>query len=97
MELEDKVIHWAQDRGIFAASDPKSQMLKTVEEVGELADAIAKDDAEAVKDAIGDILVTLILQCHLQRTNMDECLELAYAVISKRRGKMVNGVFVKES
>lgn len=94
--LVAKVREWAKDRGIFESSDPKSQMLKTVEEVGELADAIAKEDREEIQDAIGDIIVTLVLQAEMQGLDVRDCLGSAYGVISKRSGKMVNGVFVKD-
>lgn len=96
-QLETNVIEWAQDRGILASSDPKTQCLKTVSEVGELADNIAKGRHEQAQDDIGDIVVTLILLSELIGTNVPHCLNLAYQEISKRKGKMVNGVFVKEN
>lgn len=93
-QLEKDVIQWAEDRGILANSDPKTQALKTVSEVGEMCDNIAK--GRDCRDDIGDIVVTLILQCALQGTTLTECLSLAYTEISKRKGRMINGVFVKE-
>jgi NTP pyrophosphatase (non-canonical NTP hydrolase) len=92
----EKIITWAKVRGIFESSDPKTQALKTVSEVGELADNIAKGRHDAAKDDIGDIVVTLIILCEMIGTNLHECLEVAYKEISKRKGKMVNGVFVKQ-
>ena len=64
-ELQNKVIKWAEDKGIFAKSDPTSQFLKTISEVGELADAVNKNDFPEIKDAIGDITVTLILHAEM--------------------------------
>ena len=93
-ELEDLVVTWGKDRGILPAPSPYFQALKTVSEVGEFADNVAK--GRCVKDDIGDILVTLIMNSRIHGTNLTECLELAYDTISKRRGKMVDGVFVKE-
>ena len=92
--LEQSVIGWAEERDILTYSDPKTQALKTVSEVGEMCDNIAK--GRDCRDDIGDIVVTLILQCALQKTTLAECLSLAYTEISKRKGKMINGVFVKE-
>jgi NTP pyrophosphatase (non-canonical NTP hydrolase) len=47
-------------------------------------------------DALGDILVTIIIQAEMQGLKLEECLESAYNVISKRTGKMINGTFVKD-
>lgn len=94
-DLIIKVEDWAQERGIFDNSTPKDQALKTVSEVGEFADNVLK--GRDCRDDIGDIIVTLILQCKLQETTLTECLSLAYEEIAARKGKMVNGTFVKES
>ena len=147
-ELQNKVIKWAEDKGIFAKSDPTSQFLKTISEVGELADAVNKNDLPEIKDAIGDITVTLILHAEMTDSELDldvdecvryknpkeavsyllrelckiadyeeyrdtvealdaiaahygwalqECLRSAYDVISKRTGKVENGVFIKDA
>jgi NTP pyrophosphatase (non-canonical NTP hydrolase) len=92
--VEARVIAWAQVRGIFAQSDPKTQALKTVSEVGELADSVAK--GRCVKDDIGDIMVTLVLLAEMHGTTLGECLQLAWDEIKDRKGEMVNGTFVKE-
>jgi len=97
MELDKKVIKWAKDKGIFESSDPKSQCLKTLSEAGELADAVNKNNLDEIVDAIGDIEVTLILLSKMYRIDRHECLKSAYDVISKRKGRMENGVFVKEN
>ena len=55
------------------------------------------DDAKLqVKLELGDVLVTLIIQAKLQGTTLNECLGLALAKITKRTGRMVDGVFVKD-
>ena len=94
--IKDRIIAWAEDRGILEKATPQSQMLKTVEEVGELANAIATKNQVEIVDAIGDIVVTLVIQAELNGLDFDECVEVAYKVISKRKGKMINGMFVKE-
>lgn len=93
-ELILKVEDWAEKRGIFEHSTAKDQALKTVAEVGEFADNVLK--GRDCRDDIGDIIVTLILQCILQGTTLTECLSLAYEEIAARKGKMINGTFVKE-
>ena len=95
-KLIKKVEQWAEEKGIFEKSHPLKQHIKTQEEVNELLEAMANNDEEAVKDAIGDILVTLIIQAKMQNMQLKDCLKHAYNTISNRQGKMVNGIFVKE-
>lgn len=153
-ELINKVMQWSIERGLNTA-DPNKQRLKLWEEFGELNAAIAKNDREGAIDAIGDMLVVMIIykqqlgygnndmfesnqenlgflhrledislidyigHCIVETrsyiqvieqvvdnltiiayrlgTNLEECLQSAYDEIKDRRGKMVNGVFVKES
>mgnify|MGYP003666147414 FL=1 len=95
-ELECAVEDWAQKKSIFAKATPMAQALKTLEETTELCTAINSDDREEIIDAMGDIMVTLIIQAKMQDITLEECLESAYNVISKRTGKMVNGQFVKD-
>jgi NTP pyrophosphatase (non-canonical NTP hydrolase) len=73
-----------------------AQAMKTWEEVHELKDAIVNDDRAEIIDALGDILVTIIIQAEMQGLKLEECLQSAYNVISKRSGKMKNGTFVKD-
>lgn len=95
-ELDLLVIEWARERGILPASDAKTQMLKCVSEVGELADAIAKGNFREIVDGLGDTVVTLILVAEILQLDLTECLEIAYKEIADRKGKMVNGIFIKE-
>ena len=95
-DLDFEVIEWARERGILSKSDPKTQCLKFVSEAGELADAVAKGSFTETIDAIGDVIVTLIILAELQGLDVTECLESAYTEIYARTGKMVNGIFVKD-
>lgn len=88
---------WAEDKGIFESSTPLKQQVKTQEEVNELLNALYERDLPEIKDAIGDITVTLVIQAHMNGLAFSECLQSAYDVISKRKGSMVNGLFVKEN
>ena len=153
-ELIKKVEEWSKERNLDTA-DPNKQRLKLWEEFGELNAAIARDDREGAIDAIGDMLVVMIIYkqqlgygsndvfepkldnldflgrledtalidyigrgisesrsyievlrmvvenltvlAYRLSTNLEECLAAAYDVIKDRKGKMINGVFVKES
>lgn len=94
--LNNLVIKWAHDRNLIEGSDAKSQFLKTISELGELSDAISKQDVEGQIDGIGDVLVTLILVAEHLGLDVTECLAVAYMEIKDRKGKLVNGTFVKE-
>jgi len=97
-ELEIKVIQWGEARKIVQNSNPKAQWKKTHEEVMELHDAIEAGDVAAMKDAYGDILVTLIMGCATADIDLVECLALAYDEIKDRKGYLTpEGIFVKES
>lgn len=111
-ELEKNVLDWADDRGILEKATPLAQARKTEEEVNELLEACVAQHAgfetftnskgklvnteEELKDALGDILVTIIIGAELQGLQLEDCLASAYEVISKRKGSMINGQFVKE-
>lgn len=92
---EADVIQWANEKGILLKGTKAGQYRKTVEEVGELGEALINSDLAEVRDAIGDIAVTIIIQAHMNGLSFQECLDSAYAVIAKRTGTMVDGVFVK--
>jgi len=95
-QLETLVVAWADEKGILAKATTLKQAEKTMEEVQELIDAIKNDDQEEIEDALGDILVTIIIQAKMQNMSLIECLEIAYNVIAKRTGKMVDGQFKKD-
>ena len=96
-QLEALVIEWAENKGILQKATPARQADKTLEEVEELRAAITDDNREEIADALGDILVTIIIQAKMQNMSLVECLEGAYNIIAKRTGKMVNGQFVKDA
>lgn len=86
---------WATVRGLYEKGDAKTQYIKLQEEAGELAKALLKDDQLEIIDAIGDIVVVLTNLSHLAGYKIEDCIDSAYDVISKRTGKMINGTFVK--
>lgn len=99
-KLIDKVNRWADERNLKQA-DPKIQWMRVTEEVGEIRDVLLKptkftEPQAALKDAIGDTLVTIIVLAHQLDLDVTECLSIAYEEIKNRKGKMINGTFVKE-
>ncbi|CAB5187448.1 NTP-PPase_u3 domain containing protein [uncultured Caudovirales phage] len=95
--VEMKVIQWGEARGIVQNSTAYAQALKSQEELNELFEAISKQDVAAMKDAYGDILVTLIMGCACADLDLVECLNGAYDEIKNRKGYLnKEGIFVKE-
>ena len=86
---------WADNRGLYEGGDTKTQYCKLIEEAGELGRAILKNDAHEFVDAIGDMVVVLTNLAHLGGTTIEQCIDAAYAEIKTRKGKMLNGTFVK--
>lgn len=149
-ELIKNIKQWSIDCNLHKA-DSRKQLMILLEEFGKLNASILRDDADGVKDAIGDMMAILIILCQQKKepyfpyvfiessneiniyknivgisgeiskltestyvpvtviteylnyiatayhTTAKECLQSAYDEIKDRRGKMVNGVFVKES
>ena len=93
----DMIREWAEKRGIYESGDPKTQYVKLIEEAGEVGRAILKDDLPEIKDGIGDMVVVLTNLAELSGLTIEECIESAYDTIAKRKGKMINGTFVKNN
>lgn len=93
--LAHRVEQWAKERGLDNPNNSTAQALKLFEEAGELAQAHLKEREQDGKDAVGDILVVLTIYCQQKGWSIAECFELAYNEIKNRKGKMVNGSFVK--
>lgn len=85
---------WAKTRELDNA-DSARQMLKTVEEVGEVAAALAKGKRDELQDGIGDVVVTLIILAMQNGMTLNECLLAAWFEIKDRTGETVDGVFIK--
>ena len=96
-EVEMQVVRWGEARGIVQNATAMSQAIKTLEETTELLAAINKKNIEETKDAVGDIVVTLIMVCAVLDINLVDCLKGAYNEIKDRKGYLTKeGVFVKE-
>jgi len=88
---------WADERGLYDKGDPKTQYIKLMEEAGEVGRAILKEDTDEIIDGIGDMVVVLTNLAELHGITIEECIQEAYNVISRRTGKMINGTFVKDN
>jgi phosphoribosyl-ATP pyrophosphohydrolase len=95
---ENEVEVWGHARGIIQNGKPMGQAIKTLEETTELIDAINKGDKDAIKDAVGDIFVTLLMQCAIQGFTATEALAAAFEQIKDRKGFLTpEGIFVKDA
>ncbi len=92
----ERVREWAKNRDLYSKGDPKTQFVKLIEEVGETGRAILKSDEPEIKDGLGDAFVVLVNLSELCGYRLEDCIEDALKVIEARKGKMINGTFVKE-
>lgn len=92
----ERVRQWAIDRNIIGGTTADQQFLKLVEEVGELAVGLQKRDRKLIRDSLGDIGVMVNNIAELSEMTFDECLEAAWEEIKDRKGRIINGTFVKE-
>ena len=93
----DDIRSWAKERGIYDSGDAKTQYVKLMEEAGELAKALLDEDEPEIIDAIGDMVVVLTNLAKLKGFKIEDCIDSAYHEIANRKGKMVNGTFVKQT
>lgn len=89
--------NWAEARNLINGSDSFRQMTKLVEEMGELAHGIAKNRPDEVMDGIGDMVVVLTIMAAQNDMTIEQCIAMAWDEIKDRRGRIVDGVFIKEA
>ena len=89
------VRQWHEDRNLIDGSTDKDQVLKLIQEIGELSDSVCKQ--KDIRDDIGDILVILINIITRNDLTLQDCLSVAWDDIKDRKGKMIDGIFVKEA
>lgn len=97
MNYPDLIRKWAEARNLIEGSDLKSQFVKLIEEAGELANSIAKQDGNEFQDAIGDMFVVMTIMCAQYGFEIEDCIAAAYSEIKDRKGKMVKGIFIKDA
>ena len=89
-----KVSQWHKDRNLIKGSTDKDQVLKLAQELGELSDSVCK--GKDISDDIGDMLVVMINIVERNNLTLTHCLQEAWIDIKDRKGKMIDGIFVKE-
>jgi NTP pyrophosphatase (non-canonical NTP hydrolase) len=94
MNKFDEVRNWGKIRGL-ESSKPEVQLYRMLEEVSEVAKALAENDDYEFKDAIGDTIVTLINLAGTKGYKAEDCLDDAFSVIELRKGLNKNGSFVR--
>jgi NTP pyrophosphatase (non-canonical NTP hydrolase) len=94
--MKKEILNWAKERNLLEKSNSSKQFIKLVEELGELASAMGKNDIVNIIDAIGDVQVVLIILAAQYDLDVDDCLNTAYLQIKDRKGKTINGIFIKE-
>lgn len=111
-ELQPLILEWAKEKSLINPKNGYTQSEKTQEELDELKfnlklQSLGVDNYtdkkgilvftnDQIKDDIGDILVTLAIQCEIQKTSFEECLNISWNEIKDRKGKTLNGTFIKE-
>lgn len=89
-----RIKDWHHARNLIEGASDKDQVCKLIQEVGELSDNVCKK--RDIRDDIGDCIVVLINIAERNNVSLTECLEKAYNDIKDRKGRMVDGIFVKE-
>ena len=158
-KLIQQIEQWAEERNLIKGSTPQKQMLKLMEEFGELCGGITKNKPDVIKDSVGDCFVVTVILCKqldleaelyssvvisefkdtsiteqlleavhnlggitipinqgwritkewielfcinlmiialFEGLSFEDCVQHAYDQIKDRKGKMIDGVFVKE-
>ena len=95
-QLVEQVQQWSIDKDLQNGNSDR-QALKFYEEAGEVASALSRGQMDALKDGIGDTVVTLIILAQQHDMTLQECLQYAYDEIKGRKGKTINGTFIKEA
>ena len=96
MVYAERIRDWADERNLITGSTPQAQFVKLIEEIGELAEAIAKNKKEQFEDSIGDAFVVLTILAAQQNVPIEQCIANAWNEIKDRKGKLINGVWIKE-
>jgi len=94
--MKERILEWAEPKGLLNPEFAPKQFMKLVEEVGELSNAMLKDNKAGIIDSLGDISVVLIILAEQLGFDLDTCLECAYNEIKDRKGQTLNGTFIKE-
>lgn len=98
-------LQWGEARGLHNTTDLRPQLVKLIEELGEIAAGVARNDHTRIVDGVGDLLVVLLqfgavhskqLAGITASEYITECLSFAVAEIQNRSGHLKDGIFIKE-
>lgn len=92
--LTKKINAWAEKNRVNTLST-RSELLKVVEEVGEISSALSRNRRDEVIDAIGDTYISLVNFATSSGVDIADCIECAYENIKDREGKIVGDSFIK--
>ena len=95
IETVELIKKWHHERNLIDGATAKDQVCKLIQEVGELSDNVCK--GRDISDDIGDCIVVLVNLAEREGLSLTSCVKVAYNDIKDRKGRMVDGVFVKES
>jgi NTP pyrophosphatase (non-canonical NTP hydrolase) len=95
-EIKKEVLKWANERGLLESRNGSPQLIKTVEELGELGKAHLEDNPTEIIDAIGDMVVCLTIYANQRGFDIEDCFLSAWSEIQDRKGKTINGTFIRE-
>lgn len=97
MTVFNNIKQWADDRNLIQGASKQAQFIKLAEELGEVAECIAKAlPVDETKKELGDMLVVITILAAQHGLSVDECANAAYEKIKHRKGRMVDGVFIKD-
>ena len=93
--MVNKIGDWHEERNLIEGSTDKDQVLQLMQELGELSDSVCKGND--IRDDLGDMMVVMINIMKRNNITMNDCLTVAYNDIKDRKGRMIDGIFVKET
>jgi|TARA_B110000467_G_C18241993_1_gene435109 NTP pyrophosphatase (non-canonical NTP hydrolase) len=93
-KLAKNIAKWHHERNLIKGATDKDQFCKLIQEAGELSDNICK--GKDIADDIGDMIVVLINIAERNGLTLEDCMQRAWEDIKDRKGKMIDGIFIKE-
>jgi len=94
--LKEKIHQWGAERDLYIQGTIFGQVNKLKEETKEVEQAFLYEDKESFIKEIGDLYVVLINLCKMIDVTPEHCIYQAYEKIKDRKGKMVDGMYIKE-
>ena len=95
-QIQANVYKWAEDKDLLHEENVFAQLEKVKEEVEEIEEELIADNLHNLRLEMGDGFITLIILAYQKGLHPVDCLKAAWEKIEKRKGKTINGTFVKE-